>query len=49
MALLVIFLPVLFLYSQGSQPIGRTALADPILLTSHAKKLVKGSVRPVYD
>ena len=38
MALLAIFLPVLFLYSMGSQRIGRTALADPILLTAARKK-----------
>jgi len=38
MTLLAIFLLALFLYNLDSQPIGRTALADPILLTVARKK-----------
>jgi len=36
--LITMFLAILFLYSVGSQPIGRTALPDPILLTVAGKK-----------
>ena len=38
MALLAIFLPVLFLYNLVSQRLERAALADPILLSVARKK-----------
>jgi len=38
MALITMFLAIRFLDSLGSQPVGRSALADPILLSVARKK-----------